>query len=53
MFGKILCLFVLAVASLPAPVFAQAAANIVIEDNVAMKTRDGVTLKADVYRPPR
>jgi hypothetical protein len=28
-----------------------AAANLVIERNVAMKTRDGVTLKADIYRP--
>jgi uncharacterized protein len=26
-------------------------ANVIIERNVAMKTRDGVTLKADVYRP--
>ena len=28
-----------------------AAANLVIERNVAMKTRDGVTLRADIYRP--
>ena len=48
---KALCLFVLAVASLPALAFAQPAADIVIEHGVAMKTRDGVTLKADVYRP--
>jgi hypothetical protein len=51
MSGKTLCLFVLAVASLAPPAFAQPAADIVIEHNVAMKTRDGVTLKADVYRP--
>ena len=51
MSGKTLCLFLLAVASLPALAFAQPVADIVIEHNVAMKTRDGVTLKADVYRP--
>jgi uncharacterized protein len=47
--GKSLCTFVLAI--LLAPALAQPAADIVIEHNVAMKTRDGVTLKADVYRP--
>ena len=51
MSGKTLRLFALAVATLPALAFAQPAADIVIEHNVAMKTRDGVTLKADVYRP--
>jgi predicted acyl esterase len=51
MSGKSLCLFVFAVAFLSAPAFAQPAADIVIEHNVAMKTRDGVLLKADVYRP--
>src|ERR1700735_5029283 len=51
MSGKTLCLLVLAVASLAAPALAQPAADIVIEHNVAMNTRDGVTLKADVYRP--
>ena len=30
---------------------AQTAADIVVERNVAMKTRDGVTLRADIYRP--
>ena len=33
------------------PAAAQSASGIVIERNVAMKTRDGVTLRADVYRP--
>jgi putative CocE/NonD family hydrolase len=47
---RILCFLVLAVSSLPALSFAQSA-DIVIERNVAMKTRDGVTLKADIYRP--
>jgi predicted acyl esterase len=42
---------VLAAAFLPAPALAQPAADIVIENNVDMKTRDGVTLKADFYRP--
>ena len=51
MSGNTLRLLVLAVASLPAFAFAQPAADIVIEHNVAMKTRDGVTLNADVYRP--
>jgi len=30
---------------------AQSSADIVIERNVPMKTRDGVTLRADIYRP--
>ena len=30
---------------------AQSATNITVEHNLAMKTRDGVTLYADVYRP--
>ena len=49
--GKSLWIFVLVVAVLVAPALAQPVADIVIEHNVAMKTRDGVTLKADVYRP--
>src|ERR1039458_2044556 len=32
-------------------VMSQTAPQIVVEKNVAMKTRDGVTLRADVYRP--
>ena len=51
MSGKTLWIFVLLVAFLPVPALAQPAADIVIEHDVAMKTRDGVTLKADVYRP--
>lgn len=33
------------------PGLGQSAADIVIEHNVAMKTRDGVTLYSDIYRP--
>jgi uncharacterized protein len=47
MLKQTLCLAVFAIATL-AP--AQAP-DIVFERNVAMKTRDGVTLHADVYRP--
>ena len=36
---------------IPAVVSAQPASDVVIERNVAMKTRDGVTLMADIYRP--
>src|SRR5437773_6620363 len=31
--------------------FTQETCDVIIENNVAMKTRDGVTLRADVYRP--
>lgn len=44
----------LAVVALPAPLFAQTSpvqAGMSFEHNVTMKTRDGVTLRADVYRP--
>jgi uncharacterized protein len=34
-----------------APVLSQSTPDVVIEHNVAMKTRDGVTLYADIYRP--
>jgi uncharacterized protein len=46
-------LFALAAVSLPVlPLIAQPAApQIVVEHNVSMKTRDGVTLQADLYRP--
>ncbi len=47
---KVLCLFILAV-SLPFVSLAQSVGDMVFERNVAMKTRDGVTLKADIYRP--
>jgi putative CocE/NonD family hydrolase len=32
-------------------VMSQTAPQIVVEKNIAMKTRDGVTLRADIYRP--
>jgi len=49
---KTLCLLAFAVTLLPCiPVNGQTAADVVIERNVAMKTRDGVTLRADIYRP--
>jgi putative CocE/NonD family hydrolase len=49
---KSLCLIVFAITLLPCiPVKGQTAADIVIERNVAMQTRDGVTLRADIYRP--
>lgn len=35
----------------PSFLFAQRPAEIKIENNVTMKTRDGVTLNADIYRP--
>jgi putative CocE/NonD family hydrolase len=47
---KVLCLLVLVV-SLPALSPAQSAGDMVFQRDVAMKTRDGVTLKADIYRP--
>ena len=44
--------FLLAVAASVLQVsVAQSPANIAIERGVAMKTRDGVTLRADIYRP--
>jgi len=49
---KVLCLLAVAFLSLPSLCFGQSAASqVLFERNVAMKTRDGVTLKADVYRP--
>jgi putative CocE/NonD family hydrolase len=53
---KKFCLFLLAASMMPGISTwgqeASAAGNsIVIERNVAMKTRDGVTLMADIYRP--
>jgi uncharacterized protein len=44
----------LAVAATLAPCLSslgQSAPQIVVEKNVAMKTRDGITLRADIYRP--
>ena len=52
MFKRTLCLLAFAVAFLPSTsAFNQTPANVIVEHNVAMKTRDGVTLYADVYRP--
>jgi putative CocE/NonD family hydrolase len=49
MLKRFLCLTALAAASLIT--LAQSASDIVTEKNVSMKTRDGVTLHADIYRP--
>lgn len=49
MLKKFVCLTAICTASLIG--IAQSAPEIVIEKNVPMKTRDGVTLYADVYRP--
>lgn len=52
MLKKTLCLVVFASTLLPgATAWNQSATDVVVERNVAMKTRDGVTLFADVYRP--
>jgi hypothetical protein len=55
---KSLCLLAFAltlapnsVLSQPAPATVQTSAAITVERGVAMKTRDGVTLRADIYRP--
>jgi hypothetical protein len=49
---KNLCLLAFTVTLLPCiPAKGQTAADIVVERNVAMQTRDGVTLRADIYRP--
>jgi uncharacterized protein len=54
MLRKYAFLLAFAIASLPAlaqPTVAAAPAQIIEEHDLTMKTRDGVTLKADVYRP--
>jgi uncharacterized protein len=52
MLKNTLCLFAVAAALSPATVaWTQAASDVIVEHNVAMRTRDGVTLYADVYRP--
>ena len=52
MLNKTLCLLALTVILLPCiPVSGQSASDVVFEHNVAMKTRDGVTLRTDIYRP--
>jgi predicted acyl esterase len=49
---KTLCLLAFAVTLLPCiAAKGQTAADIVLERNVAMQTRDGVTLRADIYHP--
>jgi putative CocE/NonD family hydrolase len=53
---KTLCLVSLAVLLLPgvssrSQAVSPSVSNVVVERGVAMKTRDGVTLKADIYRP--
>jgi putative CocE/NonD family hydrolase len=52
MLKKIFCLVAFAAALLPGTASrSQTAGEVTVEHNVAMKTRDGVTLYADVYRP--
>ncbi|MGD0294100.1 MAG: CocE/NonD family hydrolase [Terracidiphilus sp.] len=52
MLKKIFFLLAFVVTLLPCiPIKGQTAADIVVERNVAMQTRDGVTLRADIYRP--
>ena len=52
MLKKTLCLLAFVITLLPCiPVKGQTATDIVVERNVAMQTRDGVTLRADIYRP--
>jgi putative CocE/NonD family hydrolase len=48
---RIPLLAAVAVLLLPSALGAQTAANVLVDRGVAMKTRDGVTLRADVYRP--
>ncbi len=51
MLKKVACFLAFVVLALPGVVCAQAPVAVVVERNVPMKTRDGVTLHADVYRP--
>ena len=52
MLKKTLCLVAFAAALLPgSAAWTQTAADVIVERNVAMKTRDGITLSADIYRP--
>lgn len=57
MLKKTLCLLALALTMPPiaalsqGPSTASAPSQVIVEKNVAMKTRDGVTLYADIYRP--
>jgi len=49
MLKKTLCLLAFAVTLVPC--IAALGQDVVLQRNVAMKTRDGVTLRADIYRP--
>ncbi len=51
MLKKTLCLIAFAAAVLPGTAAFNQTSDVIVERNVAMKTRDGVTLYADVYRP--
>ncbi len=52
MLKKTFCHAALAAALLPgAAAWNQAPSDVIVEHDVAMKTRDGVTLYADIYRP--
>jgi putative CocE/NonD family hydrolase len=51
MLKKTLCLIAFAAAVLPGTAAFNQTSDVIVEHNVAMKTRDGVTLYADLYRP--
>jgi putative CocE/NonD family hydrolase len=52
MLKKILCLVAFVLVMLPgSAAWNQTAANVVVEHGVTMKTRDGIVLRADIYRP--
>jgi putative CocE/NonD family hydrolase len=48
---KSLCIAIAAVVCLSVVSSAQSVGDMIFQRNVEMKTRDGVTLKADIYRP--
>ncbi len=51
MLKKTLCLIAFAAVVLPGTAAFNQTSDVIVERNVAMKTRDGVTLYADIYRP--
>ena len=52
MHNKTLCLLAFSATLLPcAAALGQTAPDVIVERNVTMKTHDGVTLRADIYRP--
>jgi uncharacterized protein len=52
MFRKSIYLALIAFAAIsPAAFLGQQSAEVIVQHDVAMKTRDGVTLRADIYRP--